>query len=196
MLPLRRLLCILIACLLASSAVLMSSCKERTLDDCDLLLFENASGSGDTRDIVSGVVNLGGVFSADGTSGRVVTVNVGIPEGSACDEILIESLTDGVSVAKSTESWGTSASFSPSELSGGGYISFAVPVVASKTESADVSAYRAFGDVEFRATFSRNGESVSYRYSIVPTERYLSWVNEPNGNTFDGARFTVTRAKE
>lgn len=186
----------LLACAVAFAAVPLSSCKAKTLDDCDLLLFENASGSDDSRSIVSGVVNLGGVFSKDGTSGRIVTVNVGIPEGSVCDTVEIESLTVGVPVAKGTEAWSASASFSASELLGGGYVSFAVPVKASKTDSADVAAYRAFGDVEFRATFLRGEESVSYRYSIVPTDRYLSWVGEPDGNTFDGARFTVTRTRK
>lgn len=192
----RRIMLVLLACAIAFAAVPLSSCKAKTLDDCDLLLFENASGSGDTRNIVSGVVNLGGVFSKDGVSGRVITVNVGIPEKSACDTVTIESLTVGVSVAKGTEAWGPSATFSAAELSGGGYLSFAVPVEASKTESADVAAYRSFGDVEFRATFSSDEGSVSYRYSIVPTDRYLSWIDEPNGNTFDGARFTVTRTRE
>ena len=193
---LRRIMFALLACAIVFAAMPLASCKAKTLDDCDLLLFENASGSGDTRSIVSGVVNLGGVFSKDGTSGRVVTVNVGIPEKSACDTVAIESLAVGVPVAKGTEAWSASATFSASELSGGGYLSFAVPVEASKTESADVSAYRAFGGVEFRATFSSDEGAVSYRYSIVPTDRYLSWVNEPDGNTFDGARFTVTRTRE
>lgn len=192
----RRIMLVLLACALAFAAVPLSSCKAKTLDDCDLLLFENASGSGDGRTIVSGVVNLGGVFSRDGVSGRVITVNVGIPEKSACDTVAFESLAAGVPVAKGTEAWGASATFSASELSGGGYLSFAVPVEASKTESADVMAYRAFGEVEFRATFSSGEDSVSYCYSIVPTDRYLSWVGEPDGNTFDGARFTVTRTRE
>mgnify|MGYP004677227109 CR=1 FL=1 len=187
---------VLLVCAIALAAVPLSSCKAKTLDDCDLLLFENASGSGDARNIVSGVVNLGGVFSKDGTSGRVINVNVGIPEKSACDTVVFESLTVGVSVTKGTEDWGASVTFSASELFGGGYLSFAVPVEASKTESSDVAAYRAFGDVEFRATFLSDEGSVSYRYSIVPTDRYLSWMDDPSGNSFDGARFTVTRTRE
>ena len=37
---------------------------------------------------------------------------------------------------------------------------------------------------------------MSYTYRIVPTDSYLTWVEDPKGNTFDGARFEVTRTGE
>ena len=73
---------------------------------------------------------------------------------------------------------------------------FAVPVEQGTDETADMAAYRAFGGVEFRVTFQSGDDKVSRTYRIVPTERYLTWVKDPKGNTFDGARFEVTRAGE
>lgn len=192
----RRILCVLLAACVAACALPFSSCKAKTLDDCDLQLFEHATGTGDTRDIVSGVVSLGGVFNRDGVTGRVVCVNVGVAEDIACDAVTFESLSDDVPIGKDTTEWGRSVTIDAGELSAGGYVYFAVPVKSSATEGIDVCAYRAFGDVEFRATFSRDGQQKSYRYSIAPTERYLSWVDNPSGNSFDGARFTVTRTED
>ena len=59
-----------------------------------------------------------------------------------------------------------------------------------------MAAYRAFGDVEFRGTFHNGEDQMSYTYRIVPTDSYLTWVEDPKGNTFDGARFEVTRTGE
>lgn len=73
---------------------------------------------------------------------------------------------------------------------------FAVPVEQGADETADVAAYRAFGGVEFRVTFHNGEDQVSRTYRIVPTDSYLTWVKDPKGNTFDGARFEVTRTGE
>ena len=133
----RRLVSFAIAVCLACCALPLASCKAPTLSDCDLQLFQNASGTGDTRDIVSGVVSLGGVYRQGDTAGRVICLNIGMSETSACDSISIESLT-----------------------------------------------------------FHSGDDKVSRTYRIVPTERYLTWVKDPKGNTFDGARFEVTRTGE
>ena len=39
-------------------------------------------------------------------------------------------------------------------------------------------------------------EEAGLEYRIVPTDSYLTWVKDPKGNTFDGARFEVTRTGE
>lgn len=191
----RCLVRVLLAVALAFCAVPLSSCKAATLADCELQLFENASGTGDARDITSSVVSLGGVFSRNGVSGRVVCLNIGMSDQSACDKVTIESLSDGVLVSKDASDWQTAVTFDLSEVAAGGYAYFAVPVTPSNTEGADVCAYRAFGNVEFQASFEREGDAISHRYAIVPTERYLSWVDSPSGNTFDGTRFVVTRSE-
>ena len=45
-------------------------------------------------------------------------------------------------------------------------------------------------------TFHNGENQMSYTYRIVPTDSYLTWVEDPKGNTFDGARFEVTRTGE
>lgn len=192
----RRLVSFAIAVCLVCCALSLASCKAPTLSDCDLQLFQNASGSGDTRDIVSGVVSLGGVYRQGDVSGRVICLNIGMSETSACDSISIESLTDGVRVGKSSGTWEDVVEYRLGEIASGGYVYFAVPVEQGTDETADMAAYRAFGDVEFRVTFHSGDDQVSRTYRIVPTERYLAWVKDPKGNTFDGARFEVTRAGE
>ena len=148
------------------------------------------------KDIVSGVVSLGGVYRQGDIAGRVVCLNIGMSETSACDSISIESLTDGVRVGKSSGSWEDTANYQLGEIASGGYVYFAVPVEQGTDETADMAAYRAFGGVEFRVTFHSGDDKVSRTYRIVPTERYLTWVKDPKGNTFDGARFEVTRTGE
>ena len=192
----RRLVSFAIAVCLACCALPLVSCKAPTLSDCDLQLFQNASGTGDTRDIVSGVVSLGGVYRQGDIAGRVVCLNIGMSETSACDSISIESLTDGVRVGKSSGTWEDVVEYPLGEIASGGYVYFAVPVEQGTDETADMAAYRAFGNVEFRVTFHSGDDQASRTYRIVPTERYLSWVKDPKGNTFDGARFEVTRAGE
>ena len=192
----RRLVSFAIAVCLACCALSLASCKTPTLSDCDLQLFQNASGTSDTRDIVSGVVSLGGVYRQGDIAGRVVCLNIGMSETSACDSISIESLTDGVRVGKSSGTWEDVVEYPLGEIASGGYVYFAVPVEQGTDETADMAAYRAFGNVEFRVTFHSGNDQVSRTYRIVPTERYLSWVKDPKGNTFDGARFEVTRAEE
>lgn len=192
----RRLVSFAIVVCLACCAWPLASCKAPTLSDCDLQLFQNASGTGDTRDIVSGVVSLGGVYRQRDTAGRVICLNIGMSETSPCDSISVESLTDGVRVGKSSGSWEDVAEYQLSEIASGGYVYFAVPVEQGADETADMAAYRAFGNVEFRVTFHSGDEQVSRTYRIVPTERYLAWVKDPKGSTFDGARFEVTRTGE
>lgn len=192
----RRLVSFAIAVCLACCALSLASCKAPTLSDCDLQLFQNASGTGDTRDIVSGMVSLGGVYRQGDIAGRVVCLNIGMSETSACDSISIESLTDGVRVGKSSGTWEDVVEYRLGEIASGGYVYFAVPVEQGTDETADMAAYRAFGNVEFRVTFHSGDDQVSRTYRIVPTERYLAWVKDPKGNTFDGARFEVTRAGE
>ena len=192
----RRLVSFAIAVCLACCALPLASCKAPTLSDCDLQLFQNASGTGDTRDIVSGVVSLGGVYRQGDIAGRVVCLNIGMSETSACDSISIESLTDGVRVGKSSGTWEDVVEYPLGEIASGGYVYFAVPVEQGTDETADMAAYRAFGNVEFRVTFHSGDDQVSRTYRIAPTERYLAWVKDPKGNTFDGARFEVTRAGE
>ena len=192
----RRLVSFAIAVCLACCALPLASCKAPTLSDCDLQLFQNASGASDTRDIVSGVVSLGGVYRQGDIAGRVVCLNIGMSETSACDSISIESLTDGVRVGKSSGTWEDVVEYPLGEIASGGYVYFAVPVEQGTDETADMAAYRAFGNVEFRVTFHSGDDQVSRTYRIVPTERYLAWVKDPKGNTFDGARFEVTRAGE
>ena len=192
----RRLVNLAIAVCLACCALPLVSCKAPTLSDCDLQLFQNASGTGDTRDIVSGVVSLGGVYRQGDTAGRVVGLNSGMSETRPCDSISIESLTDGVRVGKSSGSWEDTANYQLGEIASGGYVYFAVPVEQGTDETADMAAYRAFGDVEFRVTFHNGEDQMSYTYRIVPTDSYLTWVKDPKGNTFDGARFEVTRTGE
>lgn len=192
----RRLISLAVALCLACCTLPLASCKAPTLSDCDLQLFQNALGTGDTRDIVSGVVSLGGVYRQGDTAGRVICLNIGMSETSACDSISIESLTDGVRVGKSSGSWEDVAEYQLSEIASGGYVYFAVPVEQGTDETADMAAYRAFGGVEFRVTFHSGDDKVSRTYRIVPTERYLTWVKDPKGNTFDGARFEVTRTGE
>lgn len=192
----RRFVSFAIAVCLACCTLPLASCKAPTLSDCDLQLFQNASGTGDTRDIVSGVVSLGGVYRQGDTAGRVVCLNIGMSETSACDSISIESLTDGVRVGKSSGTWEDVVEYPLGEIASGGYVYFAVPVEQGTDETADMAAYRAFGNVEFRVTFHSGDDQVSRAYRIVPTERYLAWVKDPKGNTFDGARFEVTRAGE
>ena len=114
-------------------------------------------------------------------------------ETSPCDSISIESLTDGVRVGKSSGVWEEVVPYQLGEVTSGGYVYFAVPVEQGADETADVAAYRAFGDVEFRVTFHNGEDQVSRTYRIVPTDSYLTWVKDPKGNTFDGARFEVTR---
>ena len=192
----RRLISLAVALCLACCALPLASCKAPTLSDCDLQLFQNASGTGDTRDIVSGVVSLGGVYRQGDTAGRVICLNSGMSETSPSDSISIESLTDGVRVGKSSGSWEDTANYQLGEIASGGYVYFAVPVEQGTDETADMAAYRAFGGVEFRVTFHSGDDKVSRTYRIVPTERYLTWVKDPKGNTFDGARFEVTRTGE
>lgn len=192
----RRLVNFAVAICLACCTLLLASCKAPTLSDCDLQLFQNASGTGDTRDIVSGVVSLGGVYRQGDTAGRVICLNIGMSETSPCDSISVESLTDGVRVGKTSGSWEDFAEYQLSEIASGGYVYFAVPVEQGTDETADMAAYRAFGGVEFRVTFHGGDDQVSRTYRIVPTERYLAWVKDPKGNTFDGARFEVTRTGE
>lgn len=192
----RRLVNFAVAICLACCTLPLASCKALTLSDCDLQLFQNASGTGDTRDIVSGVVSLGGVCRQGDTAGRVICLNIGMSETSPCDSISIESLTDGVRVGKSSGSWEDTANYQLGEIASGGYVYFAVPVEQGTDETADMAAYRAFGGVEFRVTFHGGDEKVSRTYRIVPTERYLTWVKGPKGNTFDGVRFEVTRTGE
>ena len=192
----RRLVSFAIAVCLACCALPLASCKAPTLSDCDLQLFQNTSGTGDTRDIVSGVVSLGGVYRQGDIAGRVVCLNIGMSETSACDSISIESLTDGVRVGKSSGTWEDVVEYPLGEIASGGYVYFAVPVEQGTDATADMAAYRAFGNVEFRVTFHSGDDQVSRTYRIVPTERYLAWVKDPKGNTFDGARFEVTRAGE
>lgn len=192
----RRLVNFAIAVCLACCALPLVSCKAPALSDCDLQLFQNASGAGDTRDIVSGVVSLGGVYRQGDTAGRVVCLNIGMSETSPCDSISVESLTDGVRVGKSSGVWEDTANYQLGEIASGGYVYFAVPLEQGADETADVAAYRAFGDVEFRVTFHNGEDQMSYTYRIVPTDSYLTWVKDPKGNTFDGARFEVTRTGE
>ena len=192
----RRLISLAVALCLACCALPLVSCKAPTLSDCDLQLFQNASGTGDTRDIVSGVVSLGGVYRQGDIAGRVVCLNIGMSETSACDSISIESLTDGIRVGKSSGTWEDVVEYQLGEIASGGYVYFAVPVEQGADETADMAAYRSFGNVEFRVTFHSGDDQVSRTYRIVPTERYLAWVKDPKGNTFDGARFEVTRAGE
>lgn len=192
----RRLVSFAIAVCLACCALPLASCKAPTLSDCDLQLFQNASGTGDTRDIVSSVVSLGGAYRQGDIAGRVVCLNIGMSETSACDSISVESLTDGVRVGKSSGTWEDVVEYPLGEIASGGYVYFAVPVKQGADETADMAAYRAFGDVEFRVTFHSGDDQISRTYRIVPTERYLTWVKDPKGNTFDGARFEVTRAGE
>lgn len=192
----RRLISLAVALCLACCALPLASCKAPALSDCDLQLFQNASGTGDTRDIVSGVVSLGGVYRQGDIAGRVVCLNIGMSETSACDSISIESLTDGVRVGKSSGTWEDVVEYPLGEIASGGYVYFAVPVEQGTDETADMAAYRAFGDVKLRVTFHSGDDQISRTYRIVPTERYLAWVKDPKGNTFDGARFEVTRAGE
>ena len=192
----RRLVSFAIAVCLACCALPLASCKAPTLSDCDLQLFQNASGAGDTRDIVSSVVSLGGAYRQGDIAGRVVCLNIGMSETSACDSISVESLTDGVRVGKSSGTWEDVVEYPLGEIASGGYVYFAVPVEQGADETADMAAYRAFGDVEFRVTFHSGDDQISRTYRIVPTERYLTWVKDPKGNTFDGARFEVTRTEE
>ena len=192
----RRLVSFAIAVCLACCALPLASCKAPTLSDCDLQLFQNASGAGDTRDIVSSVVSLGGAYRQGDIAGRVVCLNIGMSETSACDSISVESLTDGVRVGKSSGTWEDVVEYPLGEIASGGYVYFAVPVEQGADETADMAAYRAFGDVEFRVTFHSGDDHISRTYRIVPTERYLTWVKDPKGNTFDGARFEVTRTEE
>ena len=192
----RRLVSFAIAVCLACCALPLASCKAPTLSDCDLQLFQNALGAGDTREIVSGVVSLGGVYRQGDMSGRVVCLNIGMSETSPCDSISIESLTDGVRVGKSSGPWDDVVEYQLGEIASGGYVYFAVPVEQGTDETADMAAYRAFGDVEFRVTFHSGDDQVSRTYRIVPTERYLAWVKDPKGNSFDGARFEVTKTGE
>ena len=192
----RRLVSFAIAVCLACCALPLASCKAPTLSDCELQLFQNASGAGDTRDIVSGVVSLGGVYRQGDVSGRVVCLNIGMSETSPCDSISIESLTDDARVGKSSGTWEDVVEYPLGEIASGGYVYFAVPVEQGADETADMAAYRAFGDVEFRVTFHSGDDQVSRTYRIVPTERYLAWVKDPKGNSFDGARFEVTKTGE
>ena len=192
----KRVVLLAIAVCLACCALPLTSCKAPTLSDCDLQLFKSAVGTGDTRNIVSGVVSLGGVYRQGDVSGRVICLNIGMSEASASDSISIEPLTDGVRVGKSSGVWEDTASYQLSEIAGGGYVYFAVPVEQGADETADAAAYRSFGNVEFRVTFYGDGDAVSYRYRIVPTGDYLTWVDDPKGNTYDGARFEVTRSED
>lgn len=192
----RRLISLAVALCLACCALPLASCKASTLSDCELQLFQNASGAGDTRDIVSSVVSLGGVYRQGDVSGRVVCLNIGMSETSPCDSISIESLADDVRVGKSSGVWEDTVSYQLSEVASGGYVYFAVPVEQDTDETADAAAYRSFGDAEFRVTFHSGDDSMSCRYRIVATDRYLTWVKDPKGNTFDGARFEVTKTGE
>ena len=52
------------------------------------------------------------------------------------------------------------------------------------------------GGVELRVTCHNGEDQVTPQSRIGPTDSYLTWVKDPKGNTFDGARFEVTRTGE
>ena len=92
------------------------------------------------KDIVSGVVSLGGVYRQGDTAGRVICLNIGMSETSPCDSISVESLTDGVRVGKSSGVWEEVVPYQLDEVASGGYVYFAVPVEQGADETAGFHA--------------------------------------------------------